>query len=98
MAVLASACVKEVKDVRDMPEKSPVAVESVPFYQKGSHAFDTNEAINREKEAAAEAIKKRSEDSKSIDFKIFDPWLPPTDVKSGKLAAALQFLPKDVYG
>lgn len=98
LAVLASACVKEVKDVRDIPEKSPVAVESVPFYQKGSQAFDTNEAINWEKEAAAEAIKKRSEERKGIDFKIFDPWLPPTDVKSAELSAALQFLPKDYYG
>ncbi|MBI5826345.1 MAG: hypothetical protein HZB22_01235 [Deltaproteobacteria bacterium] len=98
LAALAASCVKEVKDVRDIPEKSPIAVESVPYYQKGSLAFDTKESINREKDAAAEAIKRRIEGAGKIDFKIFDPWLPPTDVKSEKLAAALQFLPKDYYG
>lgn len=98
--VLIPACVKEVKDISQLKDENTGALETVPYYQKGTAMFDTRASVRQAEEEATQAIRKRlAEDKKKPgDTKIFDPWLPPDDVQSEKLSQALKFLPKDKYG
>ncbi len=97
----ASGCVKEVRDVKDVKDidDNGVSLDTVPYYKKDSLAFDTKAAVRQADEDAMRAIKRRLEESqRKPDVKIFDPWLPPSDVQSEKLTKALRYFPKDKYG
>ncbi|MBI5235706.1 MAG: cytochrome c3 family protein [Deltaproteobacteria bacterium] len=95
-------CVKEVKDVKEI--ESSKGLTAVPYLPPGTAAFSSTGAeklSQTDEEAAKQAIQKRVEEmaqQKGEKPKIFDPWIPPDDIKSEKLYKALRILPKDKYG
>ncbi len=97
-----AGCVKEVKDVKEI--ESSQGLTAVPYVPPGTAAFSSAGAeklSQTDEEAAKQAIQKRVEEmaqQKGEKPKIFDPWIPPDDIKSEKLYKALRILPKDKYG
>ncbi|MBI5598226.1 MAG: hypothetical protein HY890_00640 [Deltaproteobacteria bacterium] len=101
-ALLLSSCTKTVK----APEPS-AGLDTVPFYRKGSAAFDTQTAVKAfeaKKEAAGtnqekfgEEIKKRIE-QKGVKVQIPDPWIPPKVRTTADLPPPMRGFPKDKYG
>lgn len=94
-------CTKDIKEVTSSP-----GLDTIPFYQKNSSAFDTKTAVKSNegekqetnKEAVfIEDIKKRV-DTQTFSLKIPDPWVPPVYIKPEKLPPALRGFPKDKYG
>ena len=93
-----------VKDVSSPPASRGLA--TIPFYAKGSYAFDTGNAEadarrmkedeERRKEEISAEVKKRVDVAGAP--KLFDPWVPPVVRKSYELPYAIRGLPKDKFG
>jgi len=102
--ILACSCTKDIKDVSEGP--SP-GLDTIPFYQKDSSAFDTKAALQvleaekrteeQSKAGISEEIKKRFE-GQTTNLKIPDPWVPPVTIKSADIPLALRNFPKDKFG
>lgn len=96
--VFICGCTKNIKDVGESP-----GLDTMPFYTKGSSAFDTKaalkaieEAEKQQKAGFAEDIKQRVE-QKAPDLRI-DPWISPAFRKPDEIPLAIRGLPKDKFG
>jgi c(7)-type cytochrome triheme protein len=95
------------KDIKDLSEEPSSGLDTIPFYQKGSSAFDTKaalQALEAEKKAEeqrkagiSEEIKKRFE-GQTANSGIPDPWIPPATIKTQDLPLPLKDFPKDIFG
>jgi len=95
------------KDIKDLSEEPSPGLDTIPFYQKDSSAFDTKAALQvleaerraeeQSKAGISEEIKKRFE-GQTTNARMPDPWTPPATIKSTDLPLALKDFPKDVFG
>ncbi|HLE08075.1 MAG TPA: cytochrome c3 family protein [Thermodesulfobacteriota bacterium] len=99
LPLISSGCTKNIAK----PEPRP-GLETVPFYRKGSAAFNTKTAITAteakekaDKEKFEADIKGRFEEKKT-ELQIFDPWIPPKVRLPSELPPSLRQWPKDKFG
>lgn len=99
-----SSCTKDIKDVSE--GMSP-GLDTIPFYQKGSSAFDTKAAMKaldeekkveeQKKASFIEEMKQKSNELQEHGL-LFDPWIPPATRKPADMPLALRDFPKDKFG